>query len=1690
MSSTVNLKTSGLVTQPNQLTTPEGALTEASNVVIQRDDIIEPRRGFGLFGNSFGTLTDRLKQLFAYKGRLLRYWDTTIEYDSGTKNNAGDELFLPFSGSYNEAQEGLRTKSIESNGNFYFTSSDGIQKISANSTSQFTTDPGFITPAGGIKALGMTATAIIEQGNITGFLPQDATVAYRSVWATNDANKNLILGVPSPRVEVYNSLSDLLVVDFNNTLQQIQNTANQPSPNASIITDSDYISDLSLTKGDDPSLILDAEIALASKLDNDIVMAEDIAGFPLTISAVSIVNSPTLTSNIATITFSSGNPTLYWTPGSNIFLTNFPVGENGTDYNGVQTLSAVTASTASFLTDATGNSQIFNSTNVDITTEIFTINAHGFKNQDPVRLSNTGGTLPTPLAAATTYYVGAVTANTFQLFTSSALGAPINITAAGTGTNTIVYFMPITGTIINSGEFRSILQPGDPSTPATDDQLVAMQTYLQNIIQKLQQFPSTGTPPIISAYSQTNYIITLTVTTSSNVLVTVTIPEEVTTNDFFQVYRSPVLQATGTTALSDLTASDELQQVYEAYPTQADINNGYISFVDITPDQFLGGYLYTNQASGVGIANANETPPFALDINRFKNVTFYANTKTKYRMSLNLLGVSQMVSEYQAGTIPKLTISDGVTTNTYSFVLGVQQQTQVVAIADSANSLNGTYWEINSSDDINKYYIWYKTSGGTAADPAISGRTGIEVFINTGDSATLVASKTRDVINSLLVQDFAAITPVAGTILILNDGEGYTTNATANTSGFAVTTPVSGVGEKQSTLQVLLSNLDSPAQAVNETALSLINVINKNPLETIYAFYLSQSSTVPGQMTLESRSLATPQFYISANDSATGGSFNPDLSPKIAITSITAGTPSTNVVTTVSPHGLMTNDQVMITDTDSTPSANGLWTVTYLSGTTFRINTTITSPATHGEMISADDTNAGDNDVKANRIFFSRFQQPEAVPLGNTIDVGDADKPILRILPLRDTLFVFKEEALYRISGETAPFSLQLFDTSCLLIAPDSLSVAKNVIYGWTTQGILSITEAGVSNPPISRPIDVNILPLNNQNYPTFSTSTWGLGYDSDNSYIVYTVTDPTDTEATIAYRFSTLTSSWTTFDKSDTCGLINIADDKLYLGAGDTNFIEQERKNYDRFDYADREYKTILNNGLYFGNVIQLPDVKSFDIGDVLVQDQDVTVYEFNSLLQKLDIDTALQTNSIAAMTTGLTPVITTVGNHYLSTGDFISLTGTTTTPLINGVYKVTVLNATQFQITVTSPVLTASISGKIKYSYYNTLQVVGGVSFATAQTSLSARLNIEPGLIYKSNTSSIVSNSVANPTVLTLSAPHTMGTAGTVRIVSVSGVTGSTPSINGNFDVTVIDSTHVSLPIHVTVAGTGGSLQTIDDYVHAIGPKSGTITNITVADPTIVTIPNHGMVSDRFIAITGSNSSPVIDGDYTATIIDNNVISIPVSVLVAGTAGTFATLPATFEDQLVNYNYIIEILNKDPGTSFNNYQQVSSVTSQEVIITNVNYATRQITIEFPLDLVVGPVSIFKAISSTFTYSPVTFKDPLNLKQVSEATLMFENKAFSTAELSFKSDLIPNFVPVPFRGTGNGSFGIGSGKFGGNFFGGASNAAPFRTLIPRDVMRCRYIIPKFTHAVAFEKYIINGLSLTGNVGISSRAYR
>lgn len=821
------LKAKGLYTFPNELSEiPQGALEEAVNVIIDRDGIIESRRGFVQYGNSFGTSANHSKQIFSYKDRVLSHYGDKLQYDSD-----GNGTFLDFDGSYSETENGLRVKSVEANSNFYFTTIDGVKKISATSSSDFTTSSGFITNSGGPKALDATASLNTSQ---SGFFPSNSAVAYRIVWGYRDANNNLILGSPSARTVITN-----------------------PTPNSAVV---------------------------------DLVF---------------------------------------------------------------------------------------------------------------------------------------------------------------------------------------------------------------------------------------------------------TIPQDVTSTSFFyQVYRS------GLTGITN-TPSDEMNLVIEDFVTIADLAAGEVgvasTLTDITPDDFRvnGTLLYTNPVSGDGIAYANEKPPIAKDITSYKNHTFYSNTASYERLTLSLLSVDSLTSG-----VSSITISDG---QTYTFT-GVAEQTELT-FDTVANTNDGGYFLINSGNNAINYFVWFDKTGSTA-EPSGSdtlGRVAIPVDISGLTTDIEVANAVAIELDTLI--DFNVVNPGTATITVTNQANGVSDDIVDGNSPvggvFLPNKITDGIGEDSNGNFVLLSSLPTVGQAVDETAKSLVKIINKNSSSTVYAQYISGADDIPGQILLENRELIGARFNVIANDTTTGSEFSPSL------------------------------------------------------------------PVSGTSVVS-------DNEVSPNRVYFSKIQQPEAVPLVNFIDIGPKDKEIKRIIGLRDSLFILKEDGVYRLTGDAGSFTVSLFDASAIILAPDSASVLNNQIYMLSSQGVVTVSDTGVQ--VVSRPIEDQIIKLTGNQY-NFDTASFGVSYEEERAYHLFTVESTLDTVATRCFRWNTFTTSWVEWDITASSGLVT-PDNNFYIGSGDINTIEKQRKNRDRTDYADREITLQLPANSVNGLTITLSSSSGLEAGDMITQTHYLTMNTFNRLLLMLDGD------------------------------------------------------------------------------------------------------------------------------------------------------------------------------------------------------------------------------------------------------------------------------------------------------------------------------------------------------------------------------------------------------------------------------------------------------------------------------------
>jgi hypothetical protein len=177
----VTVTARGLFLGQNDLgAVPDGALGQADNCVISKDGIVETRRGLA------NIATKVLTRLLAFKTYLIGWAADPINILSRSSDKG--QTWIDYAGTYpaSGSKDGP-IHSAEMNGNLYFTSSTGIQRLDSFTG---TPEPAGIPGGLDIQAdLGAAGTAV----------PPGNQVAYRVVWGKRDANGNLLLGAPSGR---------------------------------------------------------------------------------------------------------------------------------------------------------------------------------------------------------------------------------------------------------------------------------------------------------------------------------------------------------------------------------------------------------------------------------------------------------------------------------------------------------------------------------------------------------------------------------------------------------------------------------------------------------------------------------------------------------------------------------------------------------------------------------------------------------------------------------------------------------------------------------------------------------------------------------------------------------------------------------------------------------------------------------------------------------------------------------------------------------------------------------------------------------------------------------------------------------------------------------------------------------------------------------------------------------------------------------------------------------------------------------------------------------------------------------------------------------------------------------------------------------------------------------------------------
>lgn len=249
--------------------------------------------------------------------------------------------------------------------------------------------------------------------------------------------------------------------------------------------------------------------------------------------------------------------------------------------------------------------------------------------------------------------------------------------------------------------------------------------------------------------------------------------------------------------------------------------------------------------------------------------------------------------------------------------------------------------------------------------------------------------------------------------------------------------------------------------------------------------------------------------------------------------------------------------------------------------------------------------------------FCSKFQEPEAVPVANTINVGNSNFEWLRCLPLRNSVIVLKADGLFQLTGTTFPFTVTTLDTGTILTAPESCAVMNNQVFAYTNQGVVAIAETGPGI--ISRPIENILQPISSYLYPNFPAVTFGTAYQTDRKYLMSTISsDDGFTQATRQYVYDTITESWTTYTYPVAVwDILESPDDhRLYVASATSAYpyVFQEKKSFTRIDFADIELPVTITSSS--GRTVDLVDTSTVTVGWSLVQLVTETVASPSKLL------------------------------------------------------------------------------------------------------------------------------------------------------------------------------------------------------------------------------------------------------------------------------------------------------------------------------------------------------------------------------------------------------------------------------------------------------------------------------------------
>lgn len=350
-----------------------------------------------------------------------------------------------------------------------------------------------------------------------------------------------------------------------------------------------------------------------------------------------------------------------------------------------------------------------------------------------------------------------------------------------------------------------------------------------------------------------------------------------------------------------------------------------------------------------------------------------------------------------------------------------------------------------------------------------------------------------------------------------------------------------------------------------------------------------------------SETIATPEFKVTS-----GGSVSQDIKDTMF-----------SLVRVINRHASSTVYAYYLSGPDDLPGKI-LLEERGIGGDAFSVRSNIATCWNPSDIQASGDTELSSNDRFKNGLNWSKPYQPESVPLVNQVQVGSKDSAILRILPLREALLIFKEDGIYRLTGYYPNFEVELLDSSARLIGQDTPAILNNQIYCLTDQGVVTVTD---SVKIISRPIEQALLELIADDLALVKKTSFGVSYETDRKYYLFLVGDSGDTSPVESYVFNVFTNAWTKHTVPASAGIVE--ENSLYLGDTGSEYILKEKKNFSYLDYADYSLTTAISS-ITSTTLGISSSVDSMSVGDIIWQSATLfaTITATDNITSEVTID------------------------------------------------------------------------------------------------------------------------------------------------------------------------------------------------------------------------------------------------------------------------------------------------------------------------------------------------------------------------------------------------------------------------------------------------------------------------------------